>query len=103
MRLEMTVNQYLQELKGTENAPMDLQTALAPFKISAPAGASHSLLMGHLFDAMREDFAGEAVIDIMDTLQIACELGHPPADEFIELAPYVIFSSLRSLASDSDH
>jgi hypothetical protein len=98
VRVERRLKEYVAEMAGAENAPLDLAVLLRPFDLAVPSLQSPTLLNGHLLDALSESFAHAPSIDLMDVLQLSCELGHEAADEMIEIAPFLVFSNLRALA-----
>lgn len=97
MRTSMTLHEYCQSLHGQENASLDLATLMNPFGLAVPSSVSSTLLIGHIVDALHEVHSKDQAIDLMDVLQVSCELGHEPADELIEVAPFLIFSHLNAL------
>ncbi len=97
MRTSMKLHEYCKCLEGQENGSLDLATLMNPFGLVVPSSINPTLLIGHLVDALHEVHAKEQPIDVMDVLQISCELGHEPADELIEIAPFLIFSHLSAL------
>jgi hypothetical protein len=72
----MTYKDYLDALRGQENAPASLGALLAPFKIFGVPGIEDEFLMvGHILDAMADGRGRHSMIDAAAVLEIALDLG----------------------------
>ena len=77
---------------------MSLARLLAPFDIAADSTPDESLIMGHVIEALAEEFLELETIDCMDVATAAYELGHDPAGHFLDQAPMMIVQYLRGIA-----
>jgi hypothetical protein len=76
MKFNMRFKDYLLEIGSISNIPATPYRLLAPFGIqAAPNMESGDLLVGHVLDAMAEEFLGGETIDATDILRVYEDLG----------------------------
>ncbi len=74
-----------------------------PFGISSDESASDVLLIGHVLDDLLETMKPGETIDCLDVAAIAYNLGHEPAGNFLDEAPWIIFKMNREFLEEHRH
>lgn len=78
MKLTIQFKDYLQAQKSLSNSPVSIQKMLRPFGVTdAPTTVDESLLVGHILDALSEEFLEPETIDALDVLRVLDDLGSP--------------------------
>jgi hypothetical protein len=91
MKLSMRFKEYVDLMKNQSNMSLTVNRLTIPFGVAADVSQSEDLLIGHILDAMGEEFDPDDSVDFMDVAAFAYELGHDPAGNFLEEAPYIAY------------
>lgn len=103
MRMSMTCKDYIGLLKGYSNIPLTLNRITLPFGIISDNAESTSLLVGHVLDEIFSNRPGDEVIDCIDVLAAAYELGHEAAGTFLDQAPYLMYRMAKEAGAGRVH
>lgn len=90
MKLTMMFSEYLKLLRPYSNTGLSLNRLTLPFGIISGSDESDNLLVGHVLDDLATRFADTDTIDPIDAAAAAYELGHEPAGDFLDEAPYIL-------------
>jgi hypothetical protein len=94
MNFSLTFKKYLAALGESANEPLSLELMLRPFQLSVSSVPAADLLMGHLLDALQEEFEDDRKIDSMDVAAVAYDLGYDGAGIFLDEAPNLLFQKV---------
>ncbi|MCX6124446.1 MAG: hypothetical protein NTV34_06810 [Proteobacteria bacterium] len=76
MKLNMLFKDYFYQMGAASNEPLSVQSVLKPFGVAdAPTGLDPHLLVGHVMDALAEEFLETEIVDPSDILRVLEELG----------------------------
>ena len=95
MKFSMTVGEYVKLLRPYSNSPVSLNRITLPFGILSNSLASDTLLMGHVLDDLASRLPLDQSVDCIDVVAAAYDLGHEPAGDFLDEAPYIIARMAR--------
>ena len=90
MKVCLTFKDYITHLREYSNFPLDISLLVKPFGIIDDGPKSDCLLVGHLLDAMSEEFDLDDLIDPLDAASVALSLGYESADAFLERGPLIL-------------
>lgn len=90
MLLTMTVESYVDQLRGHEQNPLTLDKILKPFQISQFSEEDHFLEVQTFLQSLLEEFSWDDWIDPTDIASCALSLGYLPAEDFLDRAPTVM-------------
>lgn len=90
MKVSLTFKDYVTGLREYSNFPLDIGMLVRPFGLIDGSRPSHDLLVGHLLDAMGEEFEMDDEIDALDPAIVALSLGYEPAAAFLDRGPLLI-------------
>jgi hypothetical protein len=91
----MRLGDYLKLLRPYSNSPVTLNRITLPFGILTNAIASDTLLMGHILEDLSQRLPLDQTIDAIDVAAAAYDLGHEPAGDFLDEAPYLMARSAK--------
>lgn len=78
MKMTLQFKDYLNALGAQSNEPLSIASALKPFGIKdAPEALDDGLLVGHLLDALSEEFLEPEALDAGDVIRVMEDLGSP--------------------------
>ncbi len=103
MKLQMTLGEYIKLLRPYSNSPVSLNRLTLPFGIISNSLESNALLMGHVLDDLASRFPHEQTVDCIDVVATAYELGHEPAGDFLDEAPYIMSRMAGGVAGSRAH
>ena len=76
MKLTILFKEYLYQLLPCSNHPASVRLLLGPFEIlDAPKALDPHLLVGHVLDALAEEFLEAESMDVLDVLRVMEDLG----------------------------
>lgn len=99
----MRLGEYLKLLRPYSNSPVTLNRITLPFGILSNGVASDTLLMGHVFDDLVSRIPLDQTIDCIDVAAAAYDLGHEPAGDFLDEAPYIMARMAREDSARQVH
>ncbi len=103
MKLDMQFKDYLKFLISHSNEPMTLNKLTLPFGIRSNGGESNTLLVGHILEVLAERHEKGQLVDCIDVVATAWELGHEPAGEFLDEIPYIISEMAEEMGLKAYH
>lgn len=95
MHLSMRLSDYFDALSGAEQVPVSLELILEPFGFFYHGDSDQSLLAGDFMACLAVEFGGDDWIDPTDIASAALELGHGPAGQFLEEAPWLMLQAAK--------
>ena len=76
MKLNMLFKDYFYQMGSAANEPLSVQGVLKPFGVAdAPTESDPHLLVGHVLDALTDEFLETEIIDPVDILRVLEDLG----------------------------
>lgn len=103
MRMSMQFKEYLKLLKGYSNAPLTLNRITLPFGIISDSDESTTLLVGHILEDLMSRHKGDEVVDCIDVVAAAYDLGHEKAGTFLDQAPDIVARMAKELGIGAIH
>jgi hypothetical protein len=95
MDFRIPLNHYSRLLAGQSNNSLSLDVMFRPFGLDFSALCSTTLLVGHVLDALHENFPPNHPLDALDVASTCWELGHEDAGIFLDVGPDLVFSKLK--------
>ena len=96
MIYRMQLRHYMMRLRNCSNQPVSLNLLLAPFGLVGTCEVSSKhLVVGHVVDDLMDQYREDAVIDALDVVSSAWELGYEPAGVFLEEGPLMMYRLLQ--------
>jgi hypothetical protein len=99
VKLEMLYRDYSAALAEHSNKPLLLDIVLHPFGMSHWGSDSSNLLIGHLMDALAEQYQDFNKIDPLTITEMAADLGHREAFVFLDRVPMLMLQMSKGLFS----
>jgi hypothetical protein len=90
MKLNMQLKDYFRILRAYSNIPLTLNRLTLPFGVISGSDESDTLLVGHVLDDLASRLGADEAIDCIDVVAAAYDLGHEPAGDFLDEAPYLM-------------
>jgi hypothetical protein len=103
MKLDMQFKEYLDILISHSNEPLTLNMLTLPFGILSNSEESNSLMVGHILEILAERMENGQVVDCVDVVAAAWELGHESAGEFLDEIPYIISEMAKEMGWNKYH
>ena len=99
MKLTMKFYEFCNLVKDYMNEPLSLEVLTMPFGILSSDQLSDDLLVGYVVDGMQEEFRADDVIDVLDVMRVAYDLGDENAGDFLDEAPTLLTRLARESLS----
>lgn len=96
MKVRLTFKAYVDALREYSNFALDISTILRPFGILEMSEPASDLMIGHLLDAMQEEFDEDESVDALDVASVALSLGYDAAEGFLDRGPLIIWQALEA-------
>lgn len=96
MKVRLTFKEYVDALREYSNLPLNINLLGKPFDISEASEASSDLMIGHLLDAMQEEYEEDDLVDALDAAAVALSLGYDAAEDFLQRGPFLIWQALQN-------
>jgi hypothetical protein len=97
--LAMPFREYLAFLRNFCNVPLTLNRLTLPFGFITDGEESATLLVGHVIEDLAERIPLDQLVDCLDVLHSAYELGHEQAGKVLDEAPELIDRMTRGMGS----
>ncbi len=91
----MRLGDYLKLLSPYSNSPVTMNRITLPFGILSNSLASDTILMGHVLEDLSQRLPLDQMIDCLDVAAAAYDLGHDPAGDFLDEAPFIMARMAR--------
>jgi hypothetical protein len=97
----MRFKDYKEQLKADLNTPASLQRLAEPFGVQWREFEDPHLLIGHVLDAMSDEFQDHELVDALDIATLAWEMGCHDAGRFLDEAPNMLYRNFKPYGSSA--
>jgi len=101
LKVTITLREFLLAVGTHMNRALSLNLLILPFGLEGEIEVDQGLLVGHVIDELTSRFKPSDMIDCLDVAAAAWELGHEPAGDFLDEAPYRMFAAIRARGLES--